>query len=121
MHRSGRRARSSTLRAIRPQVDSDSHHPGLRSGIYGRSVVNIALPILQSTFHATSSAIQWVVQAYALFGAALLLLGAAIGDRYGRRSTFMWGVALFAIASMGCAAPQSLGQLFAARAILRIM
>jgi hypothetical protein len=46
------------------------------------SVVNVALPILQSTFHATSSTIQWVVQAYALFGAALLLLGGAIGDRY---------------------------------------
>jgi EmrB/QacA subfamily drug resistance transporter len=81
------------------------------------SVVNVALPILQSTFHATSSTIQWVVQAYALFGAALLLLGGAIGDRYGRRSTFVWGVALFAIASMGCAAAQSLGQLIAARAI----
>jgi EmrB/QacA subfamily drug resistance transporter len=81
------------------------------------SVVNVALPILQSTFHATSSTIQWVVQAYALFGAALLLLGGAIGDRYGRRSTFVWGVALFATASMGCAAAQSLGQLIAARAI----
>ena len=49
------------------------------------SVVNVALPTLQSTFHATSAAIQWVVQGYALFGAALLLLGGAIGDRYGRR------------------------------------
>ena len=47
----------------------------------------------------------------------LLLLGGAIGDRYGRRSAFMWGVALFAVASMGCAAAQSLGQLIAARAI----
>jgi EmrB/QacA subfamily drug resistance transporter len=81
------------------------------------SVVNVALPTLQSTFHATSSAIQWVVQGYALFGAALLLLGGAIGDRYGRRRTFMWGVALFAVASVGCAAAQSLGQLIAARAI----
>ena len=80
------------------------------------SVVNVALPTLQSTFHATSSSIQWVVQAYALFGAALLLLGGAVGDRYGRRRAFMWGVALFAIASMGCAAAQSLGQLIAARA-----
>lgn len=81
------------------------------------SVVNVALPTLQSTFHATSSSIQWVVQAYALFGAALLLLGGAVGDRYGRRRAFMWGVALFAIASMGCAAAQSLGQLIAARAV----
>jgi EmrB/QacA subfamily drug resistance transporter len=81
------------------------------------SVVNVALPTLQSSFHATSSAIQWVVQSYALFGAALLLLGGAIGDRYGRRHTFLWGVALFALASAACAASQSLGQLIAARAI----
>jgi MFS family permease len=81
------------------------------------SVVNVALPTLQSTFHATASAIQWVVQGYALFGAALLLLGGAIGDRYGRRRTFIWGVSLFAVASLGSAASYSLGQLIAARAI----
>jgi EmrB/QacA subfamily drug resistance transporter len=81
------------------------------------SVVNVSLPTLQATFHANSSAIQWVVQAYALFGAALLLLGGAIGDRYGRRRAYIWGVALFAVASMGCAAAQSLAQLVAARAI----
>jgi EmrB/QacA subfamily drug resistance transporter len=81
------------------------------------SVVNVALPTLQSTFNATSAAIQWVVQSYALFGAALLLLGGAIGDRYGRRRTFLWGVALFALASAACAASLSLGQLIAARAI----
>ena len=81
------------------------------------SVVNVALPTLQATFHATSAAIQWVVQGYALFGAALLMLGGAIGDRYGRRRTFLWGVALFALASAGCAVSRSLGQLIAARAI----
>jgi EmrB/QacA subfamily drug resistance transporter len=81
------------------------------------SVVNVALPTLQSAFHATSAAIQWVVQSYALFGAALLLLGGAIGDRYGRRRTFLWGVSLFALASAACAASLSLGQLIAARAI----
>jgi EmrB/QacA subfamily drug resistance transporter len=81
------------------------------------SVVNVALPTLQSTFHATASAIQWVVQAYALFLAALLLLGGAVGDRYGRRRAFIWGVALFALASIACAASYSLGQLIAARAI----
>jgi EmrB/QacA subfamily drug resistance transporter len=81
------------------------------------SVVNVALPTLQSAFHATSSAIQWVVQSYALFGAALLLLGGAIGDRYGRRRTFIWGVVLFALASAGCAVSLSLGQLIAARAV----
>ena len=81
------------------------------------SVVNVSLPTLQSKFHATSSSIQWVVQAYALFAAALLLLGGAIGDRYGRRRAFMGGVALFAVASVACGASFSLGQLIAARAI----
>jgi EmrB/QacA subfamily drug resistance transporter len=81
------------------------------------SVVNVALPTLQSTFRANSSGIQWVIQGYALFGASLLLLGGAIGDRYGRRRTFLAGVALFALASAACAASQSLGQLIAARAI----
>ena len=81
------------------------------------SVVNVALPTLQAAFHATSGGIQWVVQGYALFGAALLLLGGAIGDHYGRRRTYVWGVALFALASAGCAASFSLGQLVAARAV----
>jgi EmrB/QacA subfamily drug resistance transporter len=81
------------------------------------TVVNVALPTLQSTFHATAAGIQWVVQGYALFAAALLLLGGAIGDHYGRRRTFLWGVALFALASAACAASQSLGQLITARAI----
>ncbi len=80
------------------------------------SVVNVALPTLQTAFRATSGGIQWVVQSYALFGAALLLLGGAIGDRYGRRRTFLWGVALFALASAGCSASVTLGQLIAARA-----
>ncbi len=59
------------------------------------SVVNVALPTLQSTFRATSAAIQWVVQGYALFGAALLLCVGAIAYLYGRRGTFLWGVTLF--------------------------
>jgi EmrB/QacA subfamily drug resistance transporter len=80
------------------------------------SVVNVALPTLQSTFRATSASIQWVVQSYALFAAALLLLGGGIGDRYGRRRTFLWGVGLFALASAACAAASSLGQLIASRA-----
>lgn len=81
------------------------------------SVVNVALPTLQANFHATSGGIQWVVQSYALFCAALLLLGGAIGDCYGRRRAYTWGVVLFAIASATCAASISLGQLIAARAV----
>jgi EmrB/QacA subfamily drug resistance transporter len=81
------------------------------------SVVNVALPTLQTSFRASSSGIQWVVQSYALFGAALLLLGGAVGDHYGRRRAYCWGVALFAAGSGGCAAAFSLRALIAARAL----
>ncbi|MBB6144446.1 EmrB/QacA subfamily drug resistance transporter [Silvibacterium bohemicum] len=81
------------------------------------SVVNVALPTLQANFKATSAGIQWVVQSYALFSAALLLLGGAIGDRYGRRRAFLWGVMLFALASAACAASISIAQLITARAV----
>src|SRR3954471_9685392 len=63
------------------------------------TVVNAALPILQSRLGATVADAQWVVEAYALTLAALLLVGGALGDRYGRRRIFSLGVALFALAS----------------------
>ena len=66
------------------------------------SVVNVALPALQRDFHASSSELQWVVEAYALFLAALLLVGGALGDRFGRRRIFMLGTAFFALASILC-------------------
>ncbi len=81
------------------------------------SVVNVSLPALQSSFHATSGTIQWVMQGYALLSASLLLLGGSIGDHYGRRRTFLWGIAIFTLASLICACSASLWQLVAARAI----
>src|SRR5580700_8792994 len=66
------------------------------------TVVNVALPALQSALHATLSDVQWVVESYALFLAALLLIGGALGDLYGRRNVFAVGVALFSAASALC-------------------
>jgi EmrB/QacA subfamily drug resistance transporter len=80
------------------------------------TVVNVALPALQKTYNATVVDVQWVVEAYALFLAALLLTGGSMGDRFGRRRVFCCGVALFALASLGCGLAQSIGQLIAARA-----
>ena len=114
-HRS--RGRRGAVRAREWQVGSGGDHPGSALAFMDGSVVNVALPALQAAFHATGGGIQWVVQGYALFSAALLLLGGAIGDHYGRRRTFVWGVALFALASAGCAASFSLGELVAARAV----
>src|SRR5579863_6049211 len=66
------------------------------------TVVNVALPALQSALHATLSDVQWVVESYALFLAALLLIGGALGDLYGRRKIFVAGVAIFSAASAWC-------------------
>src|SRR6267142_6959132 len=66
------------------------------------TAVNVALPALQQSFRATVLDVQWVVEAYSLFLAALLLVGGPMGDRFGRRLVFCWGVALFAVASIGC-------------------
>src|SRR5216684_2724798 len=66
------------------------------------TVVNVALPALQSALHATIIDVQWVVESYALFLAALLLTGGSLGDIYSRRKVFAIGVALFSAASAWC-------------------
>jgi EmrB/QacA subfamily drug resistance transporter len=81
------------------------------------SVVSVALPTFQSTFYATSSEVQWVVQSYALFCAALLLLGGTLGDRLGRKRIFAVGIGLFTLASAGAALSMSLSQLVVSRSI----
>lgn len=80
------------------------------------TVVNIALPALQRSLGATVTDVQWVVEAYSLLLAALLLVGGSLGDHYGRRRIFLVGVTLFAIASGVCGFAQNIGQLIAARA-----
>jgi len=80
------------------------------------TVVNVALPALQSALHATLANVQWVVESYALFLAALLLIGGSLGDRYGRRKIFAAGVVLFSAASAWCGLAPNIGQLIAARA-----
>src|SRR5580765_5658264 len=66
------------------------------------TVVNVALPALQTGLHASLAEVEWVVEAYALFLAALLLIGGSLGDRYGRRRIFVAGVGLFTAASVWC-------------------
>src|SRR5271168_5025970 len=61
------------------------------------TVVNVALPALQSSLGATIAQVQWVVESYALFLAALLLIGGSLGDIYGRRKIFVAGVILFSV------------------------
>ncbi len=80
------------------------------------TVVNVALPALQKSLNATVLDAQWVVEAYALPLAALLLVGGSLGDHYGRRRIFIVGVALFSLASAWCGFATSIEQLILARA-----
>ena len=80
------------------------------------TVVNVALPALQANLNATIVDVQWVIEAYSLLLAALLLVGGSLGDHYGRRRVFLAGVALFAVASAWCGLAANIGQLIVARA-----
>lgn len=79
------------------------------------TVVNVALPALQKGLAATIADVQWVVEAYSLFLAALLLVGGSLGDLYGRRLVFAAGVGLFALASVWCGLMPNVSQLIIAR------
>ena len=79
------------------------------------TVVNVALPALQSALRATLADVQWVVESYALFLATLLLVGGSLGDVYGRRKIFAAGVILFCLASAWCGLAPDIRQLVVAR------
>ena len=79
------------------------------------TVVNLALPRMQQDFDTSAASVEWVVEAYALFLSALLLVGGALGDRFGRRRVFAAGVILFAAASLLCGLSPSLPLLLVAR------
>ncbi|MGH9254060.1 MAG: MFS transporter [Vicinamibacterales bacterium] len=81
------------------------------------SAVNVALPVLQNSLDASVTEVQWVIEVYMLFLAALILVGGALGDRLGRRRVFIWGVGIFALASFWCGLAPSPAQLIAARAV----
>ncbi|HET9691201.1 MAG TPA: MFS transporter [Acidimicrobiales bacterium] len=72
------------------------------------TIVNVALPSLQAQFHASVSGLQWVIDAYLLVLAALLLLSGSSGDRFGRRRVFQLGLAVFGVGSLLCSLAPSL-------------
>src|SRR6266436_1581138 len=81
------------------------------------TVVNVALPVLQTELNATASEVQWVVEAYALFLAALILVGGSLGDHFGRRRIFAIGISLFTVASVLCGLSPNVTFLIIMRAI----
>lgn len=79
------------------------------------TVVNVALPVIQAELSATATELQWIVEAYALFLAALILVGGSLGDRFGRRRVFAIGILVFTIASVLCGLANNISQLIIAR------
>jgi len=79
-------------------------------------VVTTALPVIREDLHATVESLEWTVNAYTLTFAVLLLTGAALGDRFGRRRMFVVGLAIFTVSSAAAALAPSAGALIAARA-----
>src|ERR1700749_3421630 len=81
------------------------------------TVVNVALPALQSSLHATVVDVQWVIESYGLFLSALILVGGALGDSLGRRAMFLVGIFSFALASIGCGFSSSIPNLLIWRSV----
>lgn len=81
------------------------------------TVVNVALPALQADLHATITDVQWVIEAYALFLGALILVGGSLGDQFGRKRMFLIGVVFFTAASVLCALATSAPLLIAGRSL----
>jgi EmrB/QacA subfamily drug resistance transporter len=81
------------------------------------TVVNVALPALQADLHATITDVQWVIEAYALLLGALILVGGSMGDQFGRKRVFLFGVVFFTAASMLCGIAASPRVLIVGRAL----
>jgi len=81
------------------------------------TIVNVALPVLQQSLGASFAAVQWVVESYTLVLSAMILVGGAIGDLYGRRRVFSIGIVIFALASLGCGLAPDAETLILARGV----
>ena len=90
---------------------------GSSMALLDSTVVNVALPTIGKDLHASLGGLQWTVSAYAVTLAGLILLGGALGDRFGRRRVFATGVAWFAVASALCGLAPSISVLIGARVL----
>lgn len=84
------------------------------------SVVNVALPVIQRDLNATTTDVQWIVETYSLFLAALILVGGSLGDHFGRRRIFAIGIAVFTLSSIWDGFSPTVLSLILARAVQRI-
>src|ERR1044072_987115 len=84
------------------------------------SSLNVALPDVARDLHATSTQLQWIVDAYALVFAGLLLLAGALGDRFGRRRMLVAGLAIFGLAALAGTQAESPNALIAVRTVMGV-
>jgi EmrB/QacA subfamily drug resistance transporter len=89
----------------------------LAMAMLDNTVVNVALPTISRELGAGVSELQWIVDGYVLVFASLLLTGGIVGDRYGRKKTFLAGLVVFTVASLACGLSQDTTQLIFARAL----
>jgi EmrB/QacA subfamily drug resistance transporter len=82
------------------------------------TILNVALPTLVRTLHATSSQLQWIVDSYAMALAGMLLVGGSLGDRFGRKKLFIFGLTIFLTGSIGAALSGSVPLLIAFRTVM---
>jgi DHA2 family methylenomycin A resistance protein-like MFS transporter len=90
---------------------------GLFLAVVSTTVVSVALPTITRDLHASATDLQWVVDAYVLVYASLLVTGGVIGDRFGRKGVFMLGIAIFGIGALLTGLAPSIGVLLAGRVI----
>ncbi len=107
----------STTRRASPVVTLLVTCFGLFMVLLDASIVNVALPTIQTNLHAQLSDLQWVVDAYTLPLAALMLTAGTLGDRFGRKRLFLAGLVLFVLGSLLCGLAQTLGWLLCGRAL----
>src|SRR5450631_66423 len=89
---------------------------GLFMVVLDNLVVSVALPSIHRSLGASIQSLEWTVNAYTLSYAVLLLTGAALGDRFGRKRMFIAGIGLFTVSSAAAALAPSIGALIVARA-----
>ncbi|MDX6455872.1 MAG: hypothetical protein QOD48_1979 [Gaiellaceae bacterium] len=90
---------------------------GLFMIMLDNTIVNVALPAIEHSLHMSIASLEWIVTAYALTFAALLITGGKLGDMFGRRRMFIVGLVVFTLASLACGLAPSAGFLIGARAV----
>jgi EmrB/QacA subfamily drug resistance transporter len=81
------------------------------------TIVNVALPSIRTGLHASAASLEWIVSGYALAYGLALVPGGRAGDRFGHKTTFLLGLTIFTLASVGCGISQTQGQIVAARIV----